>query len=74
MTVHVYGKPGCMQCEYTSKLLGKDGHDVHYHDILADPQARKAVEESGKMQLPLVVAGNQSWNGFSPDRIKSLAA
>ena len=74
MTVEVYGKPGCVQCEYTDKLLKKEGHEVHYHDITADDQARQIVEQSGKTQLPLVVAGDQAWHGMSPDRIRALAA
>ena len=74
MTVEVYGKPGCVQCKYTNKMLEKEGHEVRYHDITADEQARQIVEQSGKTALPLVVAGDQTWNGMSPDRIKALAA
>lgn len=73
MTVEVYGKPGCVQCKYTNKLLTKDGHNVKYHDITQDPKARQVVEDTGKMQLPLVVAGDKSWHGMNPDKIKALA-
>ena len=73
MTVDVYGKPGCVQCKYTKKKLEEDGHEVRYHDIMEDQEARHVVEESGQLALPLVVAGDKSWHGFSPDRIKALA-
>ena len=70
--VHVYGKPDCVQCKYTNKKLEAEGLQYEYHDITADEQARQIVEESGKAQLPYVVAGDQSWHGLSPDKIKSL--
>ena len=73
MTVDVYGKPGCVQCKYTNKKLEEDGHEVRYHDITEDQEARQVVEQSGQLALPLVVAGDKSWHGFSPDRIKALA-
>lgn len=73
MTVDVYGKPGCVQCKYTNKKLEEDGHEVRYHDIMEDQGARQVVEQSGQLALPLVVAGDKSWHGFSPDRIKALA-
>lgn len=73
MTVDVYGKPGCVQCRFTNKKLEEEGHEVNYHDISVDADARQVVENSGKLQLPLVIAGDESWHGFSPDRIKALA-
>ena len=72
--VKVYGKPECVQCEYTQKKLGEAKVPFEYHDITTEPEARKIVEECGKTQLPLVVANDQSWNGFRPDHIKSLAS
>jgi glutaredoxin-like protein NrdH len=71
--VHVYGKPQCVQCDYTKKRLDKVDVPYEYHDITADEQARKVVEASGKQQLPLVVAGDQQWHGLRPDMIKALA-
>jgi glutaredoxin-like protein NrdH len=70
--VHVYGKPGCVQCKFTNQKLENENIPYEYHDIDADEQARKIVEMSEKRQLPLVVAGDLQWHGFSPDRIKSL--
>lgn len=78
MTVDVYGKPGCIQCLYTNKLLEKDGHEVHYHDITTDDIARQVVEGSGYDQLPFVVADindqDKMWHGFKIDKIKALAS
>lgn len=78
MTVDVYGKPKCVQCEYTNKLLRKEGHEVQYHDITKDEVARQIVEGSGYTQLPYVVAHlndqDEIWHGLRPDRIKGLAS
>lgn len=77
MTVDVYGQPGCKQCEYTNKLLEREGHEVRYHDITQDLTARQVVEGSGRTQLPFVVADyndqDKMWHGLRPDRIKALA-
>lgn len=70
--VHVYGKPECNQCKFTNKALEKNGIPYEYHDITVEPEARAIVEQSGKLLLPLVVAGDQSWHGLSPDKIKAL--
>jgi glutaredoxin-like protein NrdH len=78
VTVDVYGKPGCVQCLYTNRLLQDKGHEVRYHDITTDDVARQVVEGSGYTQLPFVVADvndqDKMWHGFSPDKIKSLSA
>jgi len=73
VTVEVYGKPECVQCEYTCKKLAENGIDYNYHDATVEPEARQVVEASGRMQMPFVVAGDKSWHGFSPDKIRAIA-
>ena len=76
--VRVYGKPACVQCDYTKKKLDENGIPYTYHDVTVDEQARKFVQETGKTQLPVVVARldtkSQMWHGFSPDKITALRA
>lgn len=72
--VLVYGKPECVQCIYTVKQLVEKDIPYEYHDIIAEEDARRVVLESGKTQLPFVVAGPDSWHGFYPDRIKALVS
>jgi glutaredoxin-like protein NrdH len=38
------------------------------------PKARDYVIALGHLQDPVVVAGQDHWSGFRPDRIKALAA
>lgn len=72
-TVTVYTKPACVQCNATYKALDKQGVDYTVVDITTDPDARDYVMALGYLQAPVVVAGEDHWSGFRPDRIKALA-
>lgn len=73
-TITVYTKPACVQCNATYKALDKAGLDYRVVDITTDDQARDYVMSLGYLQAPVVVAGEQHWSGFRPDRVKALAA
>jgi glutaredoxin-like protein NrdH len=72
-TVTVYTKPACPQCTATAKALDKQGIAYRSVDITLDAEARRYVMALGYLQAPVVVAGNDHWSGFRPDRIKTLA-
>src|SRR6478672_9042357 len=74
MTITVYTKPACVQCNATYKALDKQGIAYEKVDISLDSEARDYVMALGYLQAPVVVAGNDHWSGFRPDRIKSLGA
>ncbi|CAM3379407.1 NrdH-redoxin [Mycobacterium intermedium] len=74
MSITVYTKPACVQCVATSKALDKQGLAYEKVDISLDPEARDYVMALGYLQAPVVVAGDQHWSGFRPDRIKALAS
>lgn len=72
MTITVYTKPACVQCNATYKALEKQGIEFEKVDITADAEARDYVMSLGYLQAPVVVAGEHHWSGFRPDRIKAL--
>ncbi len=72
MNITVYTKPTCVQCNATYKALDKKGLAYEVVDISEDSQARDFVMELGYQQAPVVVAGEEHWSGFRPDRIKAL--
>lgn len=72
MSITVYTKPACVQCNATYKALDKQGLSYEVVDISEDAQARDFVIELGYQQAPVVVAGSDHWSGFRPDRIKAL--
>ncbi|WP_322859876.1 glutaredoxin-like protein NrdH [Mycobacterium europaeum] len=73
MSITVYTKPACVQCSATFKALDKQGIGYEKVDITLDNEARDYVMALGHLQAPVVVAGNEHWSGFRPDRIKALA-
>lgn len=72
--VVVYTKPGCVQCDATYRDLDRKGVAFTAVDVTADAEALAVVQELGYLQAPVVVAGDQHWSGFRPDRITALAA
>ncbi|MFT3714553.1 MAG: glutaredoxin-like protein NrdH [Gordonia sp. (in: high G+C Gram-positive bacteria)] len=85
MTITVYTKPACVQCNATYKALDKHGLEYKVVDISQDDEARDYVMALGYLQAPVVVvdgAGSEAsgpglaaehWSGFRPDRIKAVA-
>ncbi|GLB86433.1 NrdH-redoxin [Mycobacterium kiyosense] len=74
MTVTVYTKPGCVQCNATFKALDKNHISYSKVDVSEDDQAREFIQSLGYLQVPVVMAAGEHWGGFRPDRIKGLTA
>lgn len=73
MSIIVYSKPACVQCNATTRALDRKGLDYTIVDISADADAYARVAEMGYRQVPVVVAGDNHWAGFRPDMIGALA-
>ncbi len=71
-TITVFTKPSCGQCTATYRALDKQGLDYNVIDISQDDEARDYVMSLGYLQAPVVVAGDEHWSGFRPERIKNL--
>lgn len=74
MSITVYSKPACVQCDATYRALDKKGVEYTVVDISQDAEALEMVRGLGYLQAPVVVAGEDHWSGFRPDRISALAA
>ena len=72
MTVTVYSKPACVQCNATVRALDKKGIEYQVIDMSQDMDALEHVRALGYMQAPVVMAGSDHWSGFRPDKIASL--
>jgi len=83
VTITIYGRQGCGQCEQTKKQLARKGLDYNEIDIDADEAARDLVEDSATRLrpptvLPMVVVKHDGstktevWHGFRYDNIKAL--
>lgn len=73
MTVTVYTKPACVQCNATYRALDKKGIGYRTVDVSQDPEALEQLKALGYMQAPVVVTDNDHWSGFRPDKIENLA-
>ena len=74
MTVTVYTKPACVQCNMTYRALDKLGIQYNTVDITEDPAALELIKSMGYLQAPVVIAGENHWSGFQPDKINALAS
>lgn len=73
MTVTVYSKDACVQCDATIRSLNKNGIDYVVVDVASDTEALEKLRAMGYMQAPVVhVSDDEHWGGFRPDRIKGL--
>lgn len=73
MVVTVYSKPACVQCVATYKELERKGVEYTVVDLTQDQDAFATVQDMGYMQVPVVVAGNDHWAGFRPEKIGALS-
>jgi glutaredoxin-like protein NrdH len=83
VTITVYGRPECGQCEQTKKQLERKGLSYNEVNVDEDAEARKMVQESAEHLrpstiLPMVVVKRPGkgdvtvWHGFRYDNIKDL--
>lgn len=73
MSIIVYSKPNCVQCDATYRALTKNGLEYTTVDVSTDAAALQTLTALGYAQAPVVFAGGDHWSGFRPDRIKALA-
>ncbi|MCS4485103.1 glutaredoxin-like protein NrdH [Gleimia sp. 6138-11-ORH1] len=73
MTITVYSKPQCVQCDATKRALKKQGLDFEVIDMSLDLEALEFVKGLGYVQAPVVMAGDEHWSGYRPDLIKQIA-
>ena len=74
MTITVYSKPRCVQCDATYRALDKHGVDYAVVDVSVDRDALQYIIGLGYNQAPVVIVGEEHWSGYRPDRIKAVAA
>ena len=72
--VTVYTKPACVQCDATKRMMDKLKIEYSVVDITVDTEAFDMIISKGFQSAPVVIADNDSWSGFNPDKISRLAA
>lgn len=74
MDITVYTIPNCPGCDQTKKYLDKKELAYSTIDITEDNAARDLVFGLGFKAAPVVIAGEDAWSGFRPDRLAKLVA
>lgn len=74
MSVTVYTLPSCVQCDTTKRLLTRNNVEFTVIDLSEDEAAMNMVRALGYAAAPVVVAGDEHWSGFRPDRLNALVA
>ena len=72
--ITVFGKSACTQCTATTREMERKGIEYTYVDLTEDSTALDKVTSLGYKQAPVVIAGNDHWAGFRPDKITALQA
>ncbi|MFN3067484.1 glutaredoxin-like protein NrdH [Serratia sp. J2] len=73
MIIIIYTKPDCVQCNATYRALDRQGINYRVVDLTQDQQALNHVKSLGYQQVPVIIAGDDHWSGFRPDKIGALA-
>lgn len=72
--VTVITSPGCQPCRLTKKVLNDRGVEFQERNVADDPEALDLAKSLGYSSSPVVIAGDQHWTGFRPDRLAALTA
>jgi glutaredoxin-like protein NrdH len=73
MSITVYAKPHCPQCDATKRQFNKLGVEYNVVDLSQNEEALDKFIAMGYQQAPIVVAGEDTWSGFRPDMIKKVS-
>jgi glutaredoxin-like protein NrdH len=74
LTVTVYTLPSCVQCDSTKKILQRNEIPFNEIDLSINDDAMEMVKALGYASAPVVIAGEEHWAGFRPDKLSNLAA
>lgn len=70
MTITLWTKPNCVQCESTKRQFDKRG--IIYKTRKLTPKAVERFIELGLTAAPIVETDDRRWSGFRLEKIKSL--
>lgn len=74
MSITVYTKTRCPQCEATKRQLTKQGLNFNQVDLSDCQELIDQFIAQGFKQTPIVVTDEATWTGYRPDLIKKIAA
>lgn len=70
--VTLFTLPACVQCDSTKRVLTRNSIEYQEVDLSLDPEAMEMVRGMGYTAAPVVIAGDEHWSGFRPDKLSAL--
>lgn len=72
MDIEIYTKENCPGCKATKRWL--ESHQISFDEINIDtrPDIIAELKSQGLLQVPVVKAGQDSWSGFRPEKLRSI--
>lgn len=77
MSVKVYSKPACVQCNATYRHLDRINVPYESIDISKDLDAYSLILDKGFQAAPVVVVDNDwdnAWSGYQDDKLDALVS
>ncbi|WP_345828639.1 glutaredoxin-like protein NrdH [Erwinia sp. HDF1-3R] len=72
MRIIIYTKNNCVQCNATKNAMDKQGIPYQLVNLDHEPDAVETLKAMGYRQVPVVMAEQDHWSGFRPDKILAL--
>jgi len=72
MRIIIYTKDNCVQCTATKNAMDRQGLAYQLINLDSQPDAIDNLKTLGYRQVPVVMADNDHWSGFRPDKIATL--
>ncbi len=73
MIIIIYTKDNCIQCDATKNALDRNGIAYQLINLDREPAHLEKLRALGYRQVPVVMAEQDNWSGFRPDKIKALS-
>lgn len=70
--VTLFTLPACVQCDSTKRVLTRNSIEYREVDLSLDTEAMEMVRGMGYTAAPVVIAGDEHWSGFRPDKLSAL--
>lgn len=72
MRIIIYTKNNCVQCTATKNAMDMQGINYQLVNLDQEPAAIETLKSLGYRQVPVVMAEEDHWSGFRPDKISAL--
>lgn len=73
MNITVYSKSGCPECVFTKKFLESENMLFEEKRVDLNETHLNEVVDLGYQSLPVVKYGEESFNGYQPERLEQMA-